>query len=479
MKEQFKYTARRAAGLALAGAMTLAALPLTAHAATSTYNGSATGVIANLLGTSATQIADTGPLPSSGGSITTSSSTGLNLGVGQVTADVLPSSTSGSAGTTNSSAQVSNAAVNLPGVALSSTTLNSSATATCGANGATASGASTVAGLIINGVSVTATGAANQVVTAPGATIVINEQLKSVTGNGNQTITVNALHVILLNGSADVVFAQSIAGITCSASTPPPYTYNGSATGTIASLLGASATRIADTGSLPSSGGSITTFSSTGVNLGIGQVTAGVLSSSTGGTAGTTTSSAKTANAAVNLPGVALSGATLNSSATATCGPNGATASGSSTVVGLVLNGTTIAANGSPNQTITVPGVATIVINEQIPSSTGAGNKTITVNALHVTMLNSSVDAVFGQSIGGITCSASGPTAAAYGRLSVRTVHALHTLRWHAARHVFGFQVFAGSMRLDSRLITSHTAWYHFSTRHSLAGLRIVPVLAH
>jgi len=183
-------------------------------------------------------------------------------------------------------------------------------------------------------------------------------------------------------------------------------------------------------------------------------------------------------NAAVNLPGVMLSSTTLNSSATATCGANGATASGASTVAGLTINGVSITATGDPNQVVTAPG-ATIVINEQIPSSTGAGNKTITVNTLHVTMLNSSVDAVFGQSIAGITCSASGPTAAAYGRLSVRTVHALHTLRWHAARHVLGFQVFASSMRLDSRLITSHTAWYHFSTRHSLAGLRIVPVFGH
>ncbi len=479
MKEQLNNTPRRGAGLVLACAMTLVALPLTAHAATSTYNGSATGVIASLLGASATRIADTGPLSSSGGSITTSSSTGVNLGAGQVTADVLPSSTNGSAGTTNSSAQTSNASVTLLGVTLSSTTLNSSATATCGANGATASGASTVVGLIINGVSVTATGAANQVVTAPGATIVINEQLKSVTGNGNQTITVNALHVILLNGSADVVFSQSIAGITCSASTPPPYTYNGSATGVIATLLGITGTRLADTGPLPSAGGTITTFSSTGVNLGVGQVTAGVLSSSTSGSAGTTNSSAQVANAGVNVLGLGLSADALSSSAAATCKANVATTSGSSTVTNLVINGSPITVTGAPNQTISLGVVGTVVINEQILSSTGTGNKTITVNALHVMLLNPAVDAVFAQSVAGITCPASGPTAAAYGRLSVRTVHALHTLRWHAALHVLGFQVFAGSMRLDSRLITSNTAWYHFSTRHSLAGLRIVPVFAH
>ncbi len=256
--------------------------------------------------------------------------------------------------------------------------------------------------------------------------------------------------------------------------------YNGSATGVIASLLGASATRIADTGPLPSSGGSITTSSSTGVNLGAGQVTADVLPSSTSGSAGTTNSSAQVSNAGVNVLGsLTLSASTVESSATATCGTNGATASGNSTVANLVINGTTITVTGAPNQLVTVPGVGSVVINEQIPSSTGTGNKTITVNALHVTLLNSSVDAVFAQSTAGITCSASGPTAAAYDRLSVRTIHSLHTLRWHAARHVLGFQVFAGSMRLDSQLITSNTAWYHFSTRHSLAGLRIVPVLAH
>jgi len=481
LKEQLNNTARRGAGLVLACAMTLAALPLTAHAAASSYNGSATGVIASLLGASATRIADTGPLPSSGGSITTSSSTGVNLGAGQVTADVLPSSTSGSAGTTNSSAQVSNAGVNVLGsLTLSASTVESSATATCGTNGPTASGSSTLTNLVINGTTITVTGAPNQTVSVPGAAIVINEQQMSVTGNGNQSITVNALHVILLNSSVDVIFAQSIAGITCSASTPPPYTYNGNATGIIASLLGASATRIAHTGSLPSAGGSITTFSSTGVNLGMGQVTAGALSSSTSGSAGTTNSSAQVSNAGVNVLGsLTLSASTVESSATATCGTNGATASGNSTVANLVINGTTITVTGAPNQLVTVPGVGSVVINEQIPSSTGTGNKTITVNALHVILLSPALDAVFAQSIAGITCPASGPTTAAYGRLSVRTVHSLHTLRWHAARHVLGFQVFAGSMRLDSQLITSNTAWYHFSTRHSLAGLRIVPVLAH
>jgi len=295
---------------------------------------------------------------------------------------------------------------------------------------------------------------------------------------GDHTLKEQLRHIARRGAGLALACAMALAALPLTAHAAGP-TYNGSATGIIANLLGSSVTRVDDTGPLPATGGSITTGSTTGVNLGVGKVTADVLPSSTSGSAGTTNSSAQVTNAGVNvLTTLNLSAGVVKSSATATCGANGATASGSSTVTKLVINGSPITVTGDPNQTVPLLGVGKVVINEQIPSSTGPGNKTLTVNALHVMLLNPAVDVVFAQSVAGITCSGN-PTAATYGRLSVRTVHALHTLRWHAARHVLGFNVFAGSIRLDSRLITSNTAWYHFSTRHNLAGLRIVPVFAH
>ena len=67
--------------------------------------------------------------------------------------------------------------------------------------GRRSSAATRVNGLMVNGSAVDASGSANQTITIPGGTLVINEQVGSV---------VNALHIII-DGQADVVIASANA----------------------------------------------------------------------------------------------------------------------------------------------------------------------------------------------------------------------------------------------------------------------------
>ncbi len=180
------------------------------------YSGSATGLIVTVPGVLNVQIGATGQLPSSGGSITTAPILGVNLGGGAVLANVLPSSTSGMNGTATSSAQVTDLGVNLIALDVSATVASSTATATCGPNGAMVSGSSVVTSLVVNGKSITVTGAPNQTITIPLiGKVVINEQQTGSSGKGNKGMTVDALHITLLDGTANVIVAQSHADITC------------------------------------------------------------------------------------------------------------------------------------------------------------------------------------------------------------------------------------------------------------------------
>ncbi len=54
-------------------------------------------------------------------------------------------------------------------------------------------------------------------------------------------------------------------------------------------------------------------------------------------------------------------------------------ASGYSQIDGLTFAGAPVAVTGLPNQTVALPGVATLVINEQVPTASG-----LVVNALHL-----------------------------------------------------------------------------------------------
>lgn len=141
---------------------------------------------------------------------------------------------------------------------------------------------------------------------------------------------------------------------------------------------------ISDTGELSPSGGSRNeTFLDTR-DLGLAPVnnvlTAEVLPASTSGASGKAESSASLANVVV-LPGnqAQVTASFLRAESQATC----SAASGSSEIAELTFGGQKVAVTGEPNQTVAIPGVATLIINEQTTSTNGT-HRQITVNAVHV-----------------------------------------------------------------------------------------------
>jgi hypothetical protein len=135
-----------------------------------------------------------------------------------------------------------------------------------------------------------------------------------------------------------------------------------------------------DTGPLPSTGGSL---SATLLEITVeGILQSYTITASTSGAAGQAESSASQENVVV-LPGESaeVTAQVVRASSQADC--SGAT--GSSVIVGLTFGGQSIQVSGQPNQAVTIPDVATLVINEQIVTP---GVPAITVNALHLTLLS-------------------------------------------------------------------------------------------
>jgi hypothetical protein len=164
-----------------------------------------------VLGTNAI-LADTGPLPSSGGSqeasLLSASAPGL------LSVEVLHASTIGQGDRSRSEASVASLNLTAAGNAVSSTFLMTRATAMCGSGGASASGDSEIADVVVNGQPIVVTGQPNQSVNLPGGgSVILNEQTSGRPGD----ITVSALHVSVPR-IVDVVVASAHADITC----PPP-----------------------------------------------------------------------------------------------------------------------------------------------------------------------------------------------------------------------------------------------------------------
>ena len=154
-------------------------------------------------------LADTGPLPSSGGSREASL---LSASVpGLVGAEVLHATTIGQADRSRAEASVANLNLTVAGNAIGATFLMSRATAVCGPGGPSASGQSEITGLVINSRPVDVSSQPNQKVNLPtGGTITINEQTSGRDGE----MTVNALHVVV-PGVAEIVVASAHADVTC------------------------------------------------------------------------------------------------------------------------------------------------------------------------------------------------------------------------------------------------------------------------
>jgi len=142
---------------------------------------------------------------------------------------------------------------------------------------------------------------------------------------------------------------------------------------TVFTLLGASVTALADTGSLD--GPTDARQASQGTGRISSLFRGETLHATTIGWPDQVASEASVAGIALNVAGTAIGADFVMSRARAA---EGLPASGRTTIEGLSINGLAIPVTSEPNQTIAIPG-GQLVINEQRVSAAGA-----TVNALHL-----------------------------------------------------------------------------------------------
>jgi len=205
---------QRSLGLKFLAAALFTAVPAIAGSIVipCSYAGEAVVASANVLGLRVA-LSDTGALPSTGGSL---SAQLLNANLpGLLNLQLLDANTAGASGKASSQASVANVSVSAAGVYITASVISSNANAQGCANAASVSGSSTIANLTVNGLAVTVTGAPNQVVPLLVGSLIINEQVSSVsssnTGNSADML-VNALHLKVLS-LADVVISSSHAGV--------------------------------------------------------------------------------------------------------------------------------------------------------------------------------------------------------------------------------------------------------------------------
>ena len=177
--------------------------------------------------------------------------------------------------------------------------------------------------------------------------------------------------------------------------------YSGRATVLQATVLGLPPVVLADAGPLPPSGGaeeaSLLSASVPGL------LTAEVLHASTVGQGNASRSEASVAELSLTVAGNTISAGLLQARAAAVCGDGGATATGSSNITALSVNGQTVTIAGTPNQRVPLP-VGEVIINEQ--TSNGAGD--ITVNALHI-KVPGVADVIVSSAHADITCQPAPP----------------------------------------------------------------------
>ncbi len=207
-------TSRRLSGIAVSFLLThLLVWPSAAGAQAdpTTFSGQATVLRATVLGNTVL-VSDTGPLPSSGGSLEKSL---LSVNVpGLASAEVAHATTIGQGNSSSSEASVADLNLTLAGNTVAADLLMANAMAKCCSNVApSVSGSSEIVGLVINGQKIFVSGQPNEKFYLPVGEVIINEQSSSVNGNMG-SVTVNALHVII-PGVADVVVSSAHADVTC------------------------------------------------------------------------------------------------------------------------------------------------------------------------------------------------------------------------------------------------------------------------
>jgi len=127
------------------------------------------------------------------------------------------------------------------------------------------------------------------------------------------------------------------------------------------------------------------------------------LHASTVGQGNASRSEASVAELSLTAAGNTVSAGLLQARASAVCGAGGATATGSSNITALSVNGQTVAISGTPNQRVPLP-VGEVIINEQ--TTNGAGD--ITVNALHI-KVPGVADVIVSSAHADITCQPAPP----------------------------------------------------------------------
>ena len=200
---------KRTSMIAICLTVLLAFSPLICFAQNATsFSGEAVALKATAVGVSV-DLADTGPLPSSGGSLSTSLASANIAGI--ASADTLSSSTSGSG--TSSQSQSTLLDVNLLNGLVAATAVKSNSSATCSGSTASTSGNAQLVGLTVAGQSIL-NSSPNLSISLPGGiSVIINEQTSS-SGGSSGSITVNALHVT--GPALDIVVASAHSDITCS-----------------------------------------------------------------------------------------------------------------------------------------------------------------------------------------------------------------------------------------------------------------------
>jgi hypothetical protein len=172
------------------------------------YSGQSYAV-KTVVSSNTTVLADTGPLPSSGGTRDGSALSGTVPD--SLTADTLHASTIGQGDRVRSEASLEVIAVTAGANSIAADLAMSRTMAVSHANSASVSGVSHISNLVVNGLPIVVTGQPNQVVALVNGQLLINEQSSSVSGDTGST-TVNALH-LTINGGADITLGSSRAGV--------------------------------------------------------------------------------------------------------------------------------------------------------------------------------------------------------------------------------------------------------------------------
>jgi hypothetical protein len=196
-------------------------------ASTTTFSGRATVISGQLAGIPVTLV-DTGPVDAAGGHLQASLLEYPVSGLpdptgGALTADVLHATVVAGGNNSRAEAVVADFALNAAGQKIRAEFLGARASATCNSGAASITESSEVAGLTVNGQSITV-GTQPQTITLLGVgAIVINEQPVASASGDSGAVTVNALHIVLtdpvLGTKTDLVVASAHADITCATQT--------------------------------------------------------------------------------------------------------------------------------------------------------------------------------------------------------------------------------------------------------------------